>query len=91
MVVKSGPGFHHQKTYDFGPDGVETKTEERTSSSDKESGKGFMQDMSKSKWRRRKSDLIRECAEIGRDDCENARPCSTTVHILCVHVRELLL
>ena len=29
-VIKAGPGFHSQKTYNFGPEGVNSKTEEKT-------------------------------------------------------------
>jgi hypothetical protein len=27
VVIKSGPGYREQKTYDFGPDGIKTRTE----------------------------------------------------------------
>lgn len=37
-VIKAGPGYHSQKTYNFGPEGVNTKTEEKT-------GKGVGNDM----------------------------------------------
>ena len=30
VVFRSGPGFSSKKTYDFGPDGVVTKTEENS-------------------------------------------------------------
>ena len=29
-VIKAGPGYHSQKTYNFGPEGVDSKTEEQT-------------------------------------------------------------
>lgn len=29
IVIKSGPGYHQEKTYDFGPNGVQTRTETR--------------------------------------------------------------
>ena len=29
IVIKSGPGYRQEKTYDFGPDGVQTRTETR--------------------------------------------------------------
>ena len=40
-VIKAGPGYHSQKTYNFGPEGVKSKTEEQT-------GKDVGKDMRKS-------------------------------------------
>ena len=28
-MIKSGPGYHQEKTYNFGPDGVQTETRTR--------------------------------------------------------------